>query len=911
MRANFFAALNSPGDNVYLYDNNGSLVDMVGWSSLHNRGKTMCRVPNGNGTRDGFDDTSSIAASWIFDCAPSMQFVKVSRGKDTGKTEYGDFGGVIYFNLTLTNKQSVDDTVFIFNSTLRGYPVTILDETGTFIISEIFLPSGAKVNITVIVVLPSTVPFMDWDNITFTIQSENNAMYRDSMTIKVVVTPFVWPEKFLTPQQIYLDGTGHDEIFTITLNLSGLGSAIEFKKPQDVIFCVDTSGSMTQRSIDIIKIGLVGYVDKMEKPDRGALVIFNSGAWLMNPLSDDYGQLKNDISNIPSPGGSTFMGEALQVAINELVLNGNRSSIQVIILLSDGYGNGFVDPIIEAGRAALGNITIFTIGLGDSVDEFTLILIADITGGQYFKADDASQIPEIYLIIAAYIGDLAGRDLNIFDATPMVRDVLPPWIILVDGSFSINPEMNYVNDTGYRILEWNISQIAIGESWEVTFQVKSTRLGWIRANDLDGSRIYYVDYFDTEVFKLFPECRVNVLPPPPLPPKLYIDILTNKDDIFLYWDEPPSPGTDHYLIYRATSPTGFDFSLPWIDTNSSLTGVDPIDGFVIPLRTTWNHTEAADPGRAEYSEQLYYCIRTVNYLGEISHTSRTVGKWTKIFMNENTTFSLPLEPLVVRDTEFYAQDMNAIFIKWMNSTHNWVQHDKGEIGDNTNVEVGKGYEVSFASVDTKYTFLGMPGAMIRYNSGGFIGFDYNSDAKSLSVAVDPVSGDVTLTWDQPMGMNSDDFYKVYYSTIRDGFDGVEGSDYKLLPGGTISFNDPRTIVHAGGALLYNQIYYMIIPVNEFGVKGASTYSIGVWTAIYMQEYDTIGIPLILDSYPTADWYCDRIDDAVGINYFINSIVGWGWHSTRMPQGAYDPVLEMMEGYQLSTSGATKYTFIGH
>jgi hypothetical protein len=395
-----------------------------------------------------------------------------------------------------------------------------------------------------------------------------------------------------------------------------------------------------------------------------------------------------------------------------------------------------------------------------------------------------------------------------------------------------------------------------------------------------------------------------------LPPRLYIDILSNKDDIFLYWDEPITPGTDHYLIYCATTPTGFDFSSPWVDTNNTLAnGIDPVDGLIIPLRRSWNHTGAADQGnKMEYFDQLYYCIRTVNYLGEKSHTSRTVGKWTKIFTNENTTFSLPLEPLVVRDTEFYSQDMNARFVKWMNSTHNWVQHDKGESGDNTNVQVGKGYEVSFALVDKKYTFLGMPGAMIRYNTGPYVGFDYDTNAKSLSATVDPVSGDVTLTWDQPSGFDNDDDYYVYNSTTRDGFYGTFGVDYFLVD--IVAFGVTRQAVHLNAALPGNQNYYMVIPVNENGVKGAGTYSIGVWTADISVGYDTIGIPLLLASYETADWYCDRIDDAVGINYFMNSVVGWGWHSTRMPQGAYDPVLEMTEGYQISTSNATKFTFIG-
>jgi hypothetical protein len=65
-----FAAQDINGDNVYLYDDNGSLLDMAGWSSSHTQGKTMRRVPDGNGTRDGYNDTSSIAAGWVFDGDP-------------------------------------------------------------------------------------------------------------------------------------------------------------------------------------------------------------------------------------------------------------------------------------------------------------------------------------------------------------------------------------------------------------------------------------------------------------------------------------------------------------------------------------------------------------------------------------------------------------------------------------------------------------------------------------------------------------------------------------------------------------------------------------------------------------------------------------------------------------------------
>jgi uncharacterized protein YegL len=912
----FFNGISPVGDNVYLYDNNGSLLDMVGWSSQHTKGKSASRMPSGNGTENGFDDTSSAFSGWFFDMPPSIHLVKLYTNEPV---MYGSFCSVIYYTVNVKNKQSVDDTVLFYNSTLNGYSVIILDETGTFPISKLFVAAQSNVNFMVMVILPSEVPFSEWDNITIAIQSENSTLYRDSIIIEAVVTPFIWPEKSVSPQEIYYNGTGHDEVTTITLNLTGMGSKIKLVQPQDVMFCVDTSGSMTQMAIDIIKFGLMGYVDEMSIPDTGAVVIFGGTAWLMNPLTNNYTELRMDIGNIPGPLGGTPMGDAMNISIDELLLNGNSSHIQVIILLTDGGNNmGSHDPIIEAHNAADNNITIFTIGLEPIapyvLDENTLKEIANITGGLYFYADNPSLIPQIYKVIADYIGDIAGRDLDITDAIPMVRDVLPPWMILVEDSFTIDPDVNYVNETGYRILEWNISSILIGEKWEVSFQVKSTKLGWVHTNDFNASRVYYVDYFDGENFRSFPECIANVLPPDPLPPKLYIDILPNKDDIYLYWDEPVSIGTHHFLIYRSTSPNDFDFSKPWVDTNDTLAnGRDPIDGLVIPRRGSWNHTKAADPANSEYSQQMYYCIRTVNYRGQISHTSRTVGKWTRIFDTQKATFSLPLEPLEVKDSEFYAQDMNADFIRWMDPVnHTWVKHDKGTSVNNAEIVVGSGYEVFLSLRNAKYTFLGMPGAMIRYNTKPFVGFDYSSDAKSLTALVDSVSGDVTLTWPSPSGMDSDDFYHVYYSTTRDGFNGFEGIDYHLLPRpyDIISVNDARIAVHVNAVSLYNEIYYMVIPVNENNVKGASTYSIGVWTKNYLKEYDTIGIPLILDSYPTLDWYCDNMDDVIGINYYINAELRWGWHKTEMPQGAYDPVLDITYGYQLSTNSANKYTFIG-
>ena len=104
---------------------------------------------------------------------------------------------------------------------------------------------------------------------------------------------------------------------------------------------------------------------------------------------------------------------------------------------------------------------------------------------------------------------------------------------------------------------------------------------------------------------------------------------------------------------------------------------------------------------------------------------------------------------------------------------------------------------------------------------------------------------------------------------------------------------------------------MIVPFNlTTGEIGVSSYSIGVWTAQYLGGYDTFALPLKLNNYQKTDWYCENINNTVGVNFFIDSGQRWSWHSRRMPEGVFDPIIEMVIGYQISTSDVTMFSYIG-
>jgi parallel beta-helix repeat protein len=459
---------------------------------------------------------------------------------------------------------------------------------------------------------------------------------------------------------------------------------------------------------------------------------------------------------------------------------------------------------------------------------------------------------------------------------------------------------------------WDNGYPSGGNYWSdyIGVDLNSTPSQDVPPPDGIGDTPYIIDLNSQDNYPLM---ESYVPPPPPspplLPPILYINTSSDGKDIVLNWEPQTIQDFDPYLIYRSTDPTNFDFSIPWINT---LTDKEPGELAPIPDRTTWNDTNAAYPGDiTNFEEQYYYVMRAFNSNGEISSTSRTVGKWTKSFPEGISTFSLPLEPIEPLDTDYYTTSMNAEYIKYMDSgSHTWRKHEYGDLTtNNTIMKLGEGYEVKFTS-QTNYTFCGLPGAMISFdNDTGFMGFDTDSDSKNLSVSIEP-GGNVTLTWEEPASMGVGDWYEIYFSHERDGFFGTMDEDY-FYASSNMNFGN-NTAIHVNAQALDpgRRLYYMVVPFNASGVRGAGTYSIGIWTEEYLAQYDTIGVPLKTGNAHNVDWYCDNIPDTVGINYIHPDYGMWFWHSTRMPEGVFDTTIKMSEGYQISTSSSTKFTFVG-
>ncbi|MDV6252142.1 VWA domain-containing protein [Vibrio sp. EA2] len=203
------------------------------------------------------------------------------------------------------------------------------------------------------------------------------------------------------------------------------GDPIEFQpKYRDLMLVVDLSGSMQKEDMNLdgeftdrltaVKKVLSDFVAK-RKGDRLGVVLFGDHAYLQTPLTADRQAVIQQINQtvIGLVGNRTAMGDGIGLGTKTFV--DSDAPQRVMILLSDG-GNtaGVLDPLEAAEIAKKYNATIYTVGVGAGemmvkeffmtrkvdtaadLDEKTLTQIAEVTGGQYFRARDAEQLESIY-----------------------------------------------------------------------------------------------------------------------------------------------------------------------------------------------------------------------------------------------------------------------------------------------------------------------------------------------------------------------------------------------------------------------------------------------------------------------------------------------------------------------------------
>lgn len=226
-----------------------------------------------------------------------------------------------------------------------------------------------------------------------------------------------------------------------------------------VVMAIDVSLSMCSVDVSPNRLSVAQDAAKQfitNQPDelQIGLVTFAETASLVVPPTDDHGRVEQAVENFTTALG-TGIGNAALASIDaiadvnpsvapattELSPDATASTFvpDVVVLLTDGANSNGIDPLIAAQRAADRGVRIFTIGFGTDqlsemicsnsqlgalsnafppglnpaqgglsqseleelrpfllLDEPTLQEMSSITGGEFFRAEDAEQLSEAF-----------------------------------------------------------------------------------------------------------------------------------------------------------------------------------------------------------------------------------------------------------------------------------------------------------------------------------------------------------------------------------------------------------------------------------------------------------------------------------------------------------------------------------
>ena len=188
----------------------------------------------------------------------------------------------------------------------------------------------------------------------------------------------------------------------------------------DIVVALDLSGSMNTPDYEEYGQGVSRFhmaksvLEKFvkERPDdRIGLVVFAAQAFIASPMTLDHDYLLNNIDRLEIGtinSDATAIGDGITTALNRL--RDLKSKSKIIVLMTDGANNsGKIDPITATQAAQALGVKIYTIGLGNKEivermglpsgflpDEDTLIKIAQMTGGQFYRGDNSEKLRTIY-----------------------------------------------------------------------------------------------------------------------------------------------------------------------------------------------------------------------------------------------------------------------------------------------------------------------------------------------------------------------------------------------------------------------------------------------------------------------------------------------------------------------------------
>ena len=194
-----------------------------------------------------------------------------------------------------------------------------------------------------------------------------------------------------------------------------------WQKGIDIAIVLDVSGSMESvdmkpSRIDAALETIDAFIEKRPN-DRIALIIFAGTAYTRIPLTLDHNVIRESLRQVSTSSvneDGTAIRTAIAVGLNRLK---SDAASKIMLLVTDGENNaGTINPTTASELARDLGVKVYTIGVGTDktiipvnvygqiryqqyeggLDEELLRQIAEMTGGQYYRARDSKALSQIF-----------------------------------------------------------------------------------------------------------------------------------------------------------------------------------------------------------------------------------------------------------------------------------------------------------------------------------------------------------------------------------------------------------------------------------------------------------------------------------------------------------------------------------
>ncbi len=230
---------------------------------------------------------------------------------------------------------------------------------------------------------------------------------------------------------VFAEARGGDTHLLVTLT-PPIAAPRGERRPRDVIFVIDTSGSMAGTSIEQARAALSLAIDRLAPGDRFNVIRFSDETRALFPglrpwNAETLRQAQAAVGALQAQGG-TEMRPALRLALDterDGTAAGPRLR-QVVFLTDAAVGNEA--ELFDDIAARLGDSRLFTIGIGSAPNSYFMRKAAELGRGSYTYIGDIAEV-----------GERMGEMLARLEA-PVLTDIAVAWPAGLAGQAEAFPQ---------------------------------------------------------------------------------------------------------------------------------------------------------------------------------------------------------------------------------------------------------------------------------------------------------------------------------------------------------------------------------------------------------------------------------------------------------------------------------------